>query len=76
MGSICLSWIISPLFAGAVAASIYVITRKYCLSVFPLERAFERHRRLASFVTGWVTALIILLVAYDVTESGTIYDWL
>jgi len=76
MGSIVLSWVISPLFAGVVAAMIYVLTRKYCLSVFPLERAFERHKRLASFVTGWVTALIVLLVAYDVTEPGTVFDWL
>jgi PiT family inorganic phosphate transporter len=71
MGSIMLSWIVSPLFAGSVAACIYILTKKYCLEVYPLELAFERHKRLASLVTGWVTALIVLLVAYDLTETGT-----
>eukprot|EP00039_Didymoeca_costata_P012746 m.185219 g.185219 ORF g.185219 m.185219 type:complete len:433 (+) comp15567_c0_seq7:221-1519(+) len=75
MLGIVLSWFISPVFAGIVAVFIYLITKKYCLEA-PKDIAFERHKRLASVMMGWITCLVIIFVAYEVTESGTIHDWL
>ena len=42
----------------------------------PLELAFERHKRLSSVIMGWVAALVVIFIAYQVTDTGTKYDYL
>lgn len=74
LGAVMLSWIVSPLFAGVVAAIVYVLARHYCFQYavkdaktdeIRREFAFERHRKMSAAVMGWVAALVVLLVSYE-----------
>lgn len=75
MLSVILSWFVSPLLAGLCAAVVYTITKKYCLQAQPLELAFDRHRKLASIMTGVIGFLAAMLVLYKVTDTSTHYKY-
>eukprot|EP00041_Stephanoeca_diplocostata_P024062 m.602481 g.602481 ORF g.602481 m.602481 type:complete len:597 (-) comp22444_c0_seq1:8-1798(-) len=83
LGSIFLSWVVSPIFAGLVSAGVYVLSRYFCFqyadkntSDVMLRFAFERQHKLSAFIMGWVAFLIVIFVSYSMTTSGTVFDYL
>eukprot|EP00040_Diaphanoeca_grandis_P000385 m.15270 g.15270 ORF g.15270 m.15270 type:complete len:510 (-) comp10504_c0_seq1:286-1815(-) len=78
LGAVFLSWIVSPVFSGIFAAAVFLLTRKFVLrhGDTNIELAIARQRKLGAGVTGFVGALVVVFVAYDLTESGTHYDYL
>lgn len=83
LGSIFLSWVVSPIFAGLVSAGVYMFSRYVCFqyanenaSDVMLRFAFERQHKLSAFIMGWVAFLIVIFVAYSMTTSGTVFDYL
>lgn len=75
LAAIMLSWVVSPLFSGCFGAIIYTVVKRVCLDLPDLDHALRIQRKLAAAICGWVAALVIVFVLYDLTESGTHYDW-
>lgn len=58
---VVLSWIISPVFGGIIAFSIFSIIKKFVLSS---ETPIERTKRLGPYLTGTVAFILSLSIIY------------
>lgn len=58
---VVLSWIISPVFGGIIAFSIFSIIKKFVLSS---EAPIERTKRLGPYLTGMVAFILSLSIIY------------
>lgn len=58
---VVLSWIISPVFGGIIAFSIFSIIKKFVLSS---ETPIERTKRLGPYLTGMVAFILSLSIIY------------
>lgn len=58
---VVLSWIISPVFGGIIAFSIFSIIKKFVLSS---ETPIERAKRLGPYLTGMVAFILSLSIIY------------
>lgn len=58
---VALSWIISPVFGGIIAFSIFSIIKKFVLSS---ETPIERTKRLGPYLTGMVAFILSLSIIY------------
>ena len=58
---VVLSWIISPVFGGIIAFSIFSIIRKFILSS---ETPIERTKRIGPYLTGAVAFILSLSIIY------------
>eukprot|EP01134_Creolimax_fragrantissima_P006979 CFRG6979T1 len=74
VGKIIGSWVISPVFAGLIAASVFFVTRKVVMEQ-PIEVALPRTRWYISGAISAVIFLVVVFVTYDQTDGG-IWNWL
>ncbi|MFC2160648.1 inorganic phosphate transporter [Acidobacteriota bacterium] len=58
---VVLSWIISPVFGGIIAFSIFSIIKKFILSA---ETPIERTKRIGPYLTGMVAFILSLSIIY------------
>lgn len=58
---VALSWIISPVFGGIIAFSIFSIIKKFILSS---ETPIERTKRIGPYLTGMVAFILSLSIIY------------
>ncbi len=58
---VALSWIISPVFGGIIAFTIFSIIKKFILSA---ETPIERTKRIGPYLTGMVAFILSLSIIY------------
>eukprot|EP01135_Chromosphaera_perkinsii_P008553 Nk52_evm19s1400 gene=Nk52_evmTU19s1400 len=71
VGKICLSWIVSPVFAGVLTAILYLTTRHFILRVDP-EVGLKRVHVYASMIIGTVFFLVSIFAFNKKKKDG---DW-
>ncbi|KNC79233.1 hypothetical protein SARC_08368 [Sphaeroforma arctica JP610] len=75
LGIIVASWIISPVFAGCMAAVVYTVARKVVLEQ-EIEVGLARSRWFLSAAIALIIFLVTVFIAYDVSDSVGIWSWL
>lgn len=70
IGFVCASWVVSPLLAGGLAASLFYVTKRWVMLAAE-HRQLPRQRILVSCIAAFIVALFVIFIGYKVCHSVT-----